>query len=164
MGDTDAEIICDVAPLSTDGTAMYSSQLQTSFDKNKESFIRLYAFIISLALLSIWGVLIPLLFSFILNKDNFAEIESTAKYINFADLIIIIGGLFAFIISFSILSDKFEDPNNSDANTILKFFGFWLTYSLVNLFYRYLLPTKLVAESFSDDVKDKNTFSIINIM
>lgn len=162
MGDRDAEIICDVAPLSTDGTAMYSSQLQTSFDKNKETFIQTFAFIGSLSLLAMWAIIIPILFNSAIKADlnNF---DTRVVTLNRIDGVIILGGFVAFIISFIVLSDKFDDPSNSQANNLLSSFGFWLTYVLINLFYRYVLPTKLVPEDYENEAKNNNIFSLLNV-
>tara|TARA_Y100000816_G_scaffold176075_1_gene126935 strand:- start:5327 stop:6508 length:1182 start_codon:yes stop_codon:yes gene_type:complete len=162
MGDRDAEIICDVAPLSTDGTAMYSSQLQTSFDKNKESFIQIFAFFGSVSLLVLWGILIPVVFNYFTEGDNWPNIHSTIKSINIVDCIIIVCGIIAFVVSFSVQWSKLDDDDPSATN-LVTFVVIWLTYIFVNCFYRYVLPNKLVSEDYVKNVEDNNAFSHLNV-
>lgn len=162
MGDRDAEIICDVAPLSTDGTAMYSSQLQTSFDKNKESFIQIFAFFGSVSLLVLWGILIPIAFNYFTKGDNWDNIHPTIKNINMVDCGIIVFGIIAFVVSFSVQWSKLDDDDPSATN-LVTFVVIWLTYIFVNCFYRYVLPNKLVSEDYKNYVEDNNAFSHLNV-
>lgn len=163
MGDRDAEIICDVAPLSTDGTAMYSSQLQTSFDKNKESFIQIFAFFGSVSLLVLWGILIPIFFNYFAKGNNWDNIASAIKKINAVDCIIIVFGIIAFIVSFSVQWSKLDD-NDPSATNLVTSVVIWLTYVFVNCFYRYVLPNKLIPEDFVDKLElEPNTFSHLNV-
>ena len=162
MGDRDAEIICDVAPLSTDGTAMYSSHLQTSFDKNKESFIQIFAFFGSVSLLVLWGILIPIAFNYFTKGDNWDNIHPTIKNINMVDCGIIVFGIIAFVVSFSVQWSKLDDDDPSATN-LVTFVVIWLTYIFVNCFYRYVLPNKLVSEDYKNYVEDNNAFSHLNV-
>ena len=162
MGDRDANIICDVAPLSTDGTAMYSSQLQTSFDKNKESFIQIFAFFGSVSLLVLWGILIPIAFNYFTKGDNWDNIHPTIKNINMVDCGIIVFGIIAFVVSFSVQWSKLDDDDPSATN-LVTFVVIWLTYIFVNCFYRYVLPNKLISEDYKNNVEDNNAFSHLNV-
>lgn len=163
MGDRDANIICDVAPLSTDGTAMYSSQLQTSFDKNKESFIQIFAFFGSVCLLVLWGILIPVVFNFFIKEgQEISTVDETIKTINFFDFLIIVCGIISFVVSFSVQWNKLDDDDPSATN-LVTFVVIWLTYIFVNCFYRYVLPNKIAPETFQDQIKDNNSFSHLNM-
>ena len=162
MGDRDANIICDVAPLSTDGTAMYSSQLQTSFDKNKESFIQIFAFFGSVSLLVLWGILIPIAFNYFTEGQNWDNIHPTIKRINLIDCLIIVFGIISFVVSFSVQWSKLDDDDPSATN-LVTFVVIWLTYIFVNCFYRYVLPNKIAPETFQDQIKDNNSFSHLNM-
>ena len=141
---------------------MYSSQLQTSFDKNKESFIQIFAFFGSVSLLVLWGILIPVVFNYFTEGDNWPNIHSTIKSINIVDCIIIVCGIIAFVVSFSVQWSKLDDDDPSATN-LVTFVVIWLTYIFVNCFYRYVLPNKLVSEDYVKNVEDNNAFSHLNV-
>ena len=164
MGDKDADIICDVAPLSTDETVMYSSQLQTSFDKSKENFIQLFSFFFAIMLFVLWAIIIPIVFNYWTGAPpiDWISVKKNIKFLGWVDFAIILVGIISFITSYSVI-DTSKDINDSSANTLLTFLSIWFSYVTVNLFYRYALPTKLIHENHHKYITDDNEFNLVNI-
>ena len=164
MGDKDANIICDVAPLSTDETVMYSSQLQTSFDKSKENFIQLFSFFFAIMLFVLWAIIIPIVFNYWTGAPpiDWISVKKNIKFLGWVDFAIILVGIISFITSYSVI-DTSKDINDSSANTLLTFLSIWFSYVTVNLFYRYALPTKLIHENHHKYITDDNEFNLVNI-